>query len=79
MPFRKRKIQGLVEVPGGYYDVEFTPADEGGYVARAPALRCTTQGETLEDAQTMIADAVVGWLAVARETGLRIPTPNLRE
>ena len=76
------KIVGLVEVPGGYYDVEFLAAEEGGYVAVVPALdECASEGDTLEEAEAMtvnrdIADAVEGWLTVATEEGLPIPEPK---
>lgn len=71
------KIIGLVEVPGGFYDVEFLPSEEGGYVVIVPALDgCATEGDTLDEAQAMIVDAVGGWLAVAKEEGLPIPEPK---
>jgi len=71
------KIVGLVEVPGGYYDVEFLAAEEGGYVAVVPALdECASEGDTLEEAEAMVADAVEGWLTVATEEGLPIPEPK---
>lgn len=77
MEAKNGKIVGLVEVPGGYYDVEFIPSEEGGYVAVVPALEdCASEGDTLEEAQAMIADAVEGWLAVAKDEGLFIPEPK---
>jgi predicted RNase H-like HicB family nuclease len=68
-----QKIQGLVQVPGGYYDVEFEPLEEGGYLARVPALESSISGNTLDEAQSMVGDMVAGWLAVASEDGLPIP------
>jgi predicted RNase H-like HicB family nuclease len=76
MTSRKQKIQGLVQVPNGYYDVEFEPLDEGGYLARVPALESSTFGKTFEQAQDMVADMVAGWLDVARADGLPIPEPK---
>jgi predicted RNase H-like HicB family nuclease len=76
MTKRKHIIQGLVEVSGGYYDVEFEPVEEGGYLAHVPALESSTFGKTLDEVQAMVADMVAGWLAVAREDGLPIPTPK---
>jgi predicted RNase H-like HicB family nuclease len=76
MASAKQKLQGLVQVPGGYYDVDFELLEEGGYLARVPALESSTFGKTLEDAQAMVADMVAGWLAVAREDGLPIPKPK---
>jgi len=56
------------------YTVIFEPAEEGGYVARVPALEgCVTQGDTLEEARAMIKDAIEGYLAVLREEGEPIP------
>lgn len=72
----QNKFDGLVKVPGGYYDVEFEPLEEGGYLARVPALESSTFGKTLDDAQDMVADMVTGWLAVAREDDLPIPPPK---
>jgi predicted RNase H-like HicB family nuclease len=76
MVSRKQKIQGLVQVPDGYYDVEFEPLDEGGYLARVPALESSTIGKTLDEAREMVADMVEGWLDVARADGLPIPQPK---
>ncbi len=70
------KIEGLVQVPGGYYDVEFEALNEGGYLARVPALDASTFGKTLEEAQAMVADMVTGWLTVAKEDKLPIPMPK---
>ena len=70
------KITGLVQVPGGYYEVEFEPLDEGGYLARVPALEASTSGATLDETQAMVADMVSGWLTVAREDRLPIPKPK---
>jgi antitoxin HicB len=72
-------IRGLIEVPGGYYEVEFHPEPDGGYIAVIPSLGgCATQGDTLEEAIAMAKDAAEGWLAVARQEGLKIPEPMKR-
>ncbi len=76
MAIAQEKLEGLIHVPGGYYDVEFEPLEEGGYLARVPALDSSTFGKTLEEAQAMVADMVAGWLAVAREDNLPIPQPR---
>ena len=56
------------------YTVIFEPAEEGGYIARVPALEgCITQGETLEEAREMIKDAIAGYLQVLMEENLPIP------
>ncbi|NEO84941.1 MAG: type II toxin-antitoxin system HicB family antitoxin [Spirulina sp. SIO3F2] len=42
------------------------PAEEGGYWAEVPALPgCITEGETLEEIQQNLQDAIAGWLSVA--------------
>ena len=76
MPTAKQKIQGLVQVPDGFYDVEFEPLDEGGYLARVPALESSTFGKTLEEAQAMVADMVEGWLETAQAHRMPIPQPK---
>ena len=41
------------------YTVFFEPAPEGGYVVTVPALPgCITEGDTLEEAREMAADAI---------------------
>lgn len=40
----------------------------GGYSAEVPALPgCFTQGETLEEVEANLREAIEGWLAVAHE------------
>lgn len=56
------------------YTVVFEPAEEGGYIVSVPSLPgCVTQGETFEEAMTMVKDAIEGYLAVLEETGEAIP------
>ncbi len=56
------------------YTAEFEPAEEGGFVVTVPALpRVVTQGETLEEARAMVADAIQGYLASLQKDGLPIP------
>lgn len=56
------------------YTAVFEPAEEGGYVVTVPALPgCATQGETFEEASSMIKDALEGCLAVLKEEGQEIP------
>ena len=43
-------------------------AEEGGYWGEVPALpRCITEGDTMEELETNLKDAVEGWLEVASE------------
>ncbi|MCB9487924.1 MAG: type II toxin-antitoxin system HicB family antitoxin [Deltaproteobacteria bacterium] len=56
------------------YTVLFEPAEEGGYVVHVPALPgCVTQGETLDEAREMAADAIRLYLEVLEDEGRPIP------
>jgi predicted RNase H-like HicB family nuclease len=56
------------------YTVIFEAAEEGGYIARVPALNdCATQGETFEETVANVKDAIQGVVAVMEEEGLEIP------
>lgn len=40
-------------------------ANEGGFWAEVPALTgCVTQGDTMEELQTNLHEAIKGWLSV---------------
>jgi predicted RNase H-like HicB family nuclease len=54
------------------YTVVFEPDPEaGGYVVTYPALPgLVTEGDTLEEARAMAADAIRAWLESLREDGL---------
>lgn len=57
------------------YNVIFQPEPEGGYTVIVPTLRgCVTYGKTLEEARTMVIDAIEGFLACMRDDGEEIPT-----
>jgi len=54
--------------------VVFEKAEEGGYIARVPALPgCFTQGDDLEEAESMARDAIKGYCASLKKHGERIP------
>ena len=57
------------------YTVVFEPdEDAGGYVATCPALPgLVTEGDTLEEARAMAADAIKGYLESLRREGLTPP------
>ena len=43
-------------------------AEEGGYWAEVPANPgCITEGDTMEELETNLKDAIEGWLEVASE------------
>lgn len=58
-----------VKVGGQDYVVELQPdLEDGGYVAECPSLPgCVSQGDTIEEALSMIRDAIRGHLAVLRQ------------
>lgn len=59
-----------------YYDftVIFFPAKEGGFTVSVPALPgCFTEGETLEEAQSMAKDAIKGYMESLKIDGMSIP------
>lgn len=57
------------------YSVFYQQAPEGGYVATVPALPgCHTQGETLEEAERNIKEAVALYLESLAAHGEPIPT-----
>ncbi|MBC8204070.1 type II toxin-antitoxin system HicB family antitoxin [bacterium] len=56
------------------YTVIFEPAEEGGWLAHVPALNgLTTEGDTLEEAQAMVKDAVKGYIESLQKDNLPLP------
>jgi len=44
-------------------------AEEGGYWAEVPALPgCITEGDTMEELENNLKDAIRGWLEVANDS-----------
>jgi antitoxin HicB len=59
------------------YTVLMTPDETGGYVVTCPALPgLVTEGDTLEEAREMAADAIRGYVESLLEDGEPIPTDN---
>ncbi|MEX0621486.1 MAG: type II toxin-antitoxin system HicB family antitoxin [Candidatus Woykebacteria bacterium] len=57
------------------YTVYLQKAPEGGYIISAPALPgCTSQGETKDEALSMIKDAIEGYIASLKKHREPIPT-----
>lgn len=50
--------------------------DDGGWVASVPVLHCHTQGETREEAEQNIQEAVLCCLEGLQEIGEAIPLEN---
>lgn len=56
------------------YTVLFEPAEEGGYVVTCPALPgLVSEGDTLEEARAMAADAIRAYLESLRKDGEQPP------
>ena len=52
----------------------FEPADEGGYVVTCPYLPgLVTEGDTLEGARGMAADAIIGYVECLLKDGQPVP------
>jgi predicted RNase H-like HicB family nuclease len=56
------------------FTVLFTPAEEGGFVVTCPALPgVVTEGDNIEEARAMAADAIRGHLECLRAHKLPVP------
>ena len=56
------------------YTVLFKAAEEGGYVVTCPALPgLVTEGDTIEEARAMAAEAIRGYLESLAKDGLTAP------
>jgi antitoxin HicB len=63
------------------YTVVFEPDEEGhGYTVTCPALPgLVTEGDTLEEARRMAADAILCYLESLRKDGLPIPPGEVHD
>ncbi len=63
-------------MPSREYEVVLTPEEDGRYSVAVPALPgCTSQGETREEALTMIREAIELYLESLEAHGDPIPPP----
>jgi antitoxin HicB len=70
----ENKIDYYMNLP---YTIELQHDPEEGWFVRVKELRgCTSQGDTPEEAITMIQEAMALWLEVALEEGVPIPEPR---
>jgi antitoxin HicB len=70
----ERKIQEILAPP---YRKVISGDDVEGYLAEAPELPgCVTAGETVEEAERMLRDAMEGWVECALVAGEDIPEPE---
>ena len=62
------------------YTVIIEPAEEGGYIARVPALDdLTTEGDTLEKVRYMARDAIKCYIETLKAEKLPIPQDFFKE
>ena len=74
----KPKRPSLEYYLGLAYPIQIYPETGGGYTVSIKDLPgCISQGETTEEALSMIEDARIGWLEVAYAHNDPIPEPQL--
>lgn len=70
----RRSVDEYLSLP---YTIEVLRDDSGGFVARVIELPgCITQADSFEELETMIEDAMRGWIEVALDDGQPIPEPR---
>ena len=70
---REWEIRRLMALP---YQIELIPDDDVWFVRIPDLPGCISQGDTQEEALTMIRDAQYGWIATALEDGESVPPPR---
>jgi len=74
------KHEETVTIQEYSFTVLYEPAEEGGYVVTCPALPAVvTQGETLEEARAMAADAIHLVLQSLLDHGEPVPVDQAAE
>ncbi|MBE2240350.1 MAG: type II toxin-antitoxin system HicB family antitoxin [Caldilineaceae bacterium] len=62
------------------YTIELVRENEGAWFARVAELPgCMTEGDSAEDAATLVQDALAGWIELALEDGRVIPEPKRQD
>jgi antitoxin HicB len=57
------------------FNIVLRPEPEGGFTAMVPALPgCVTYGRTLEEARSMVKDAIAGYIASLQKHNEPIPS-----
>jgi antitoxin HicB len=70
-------MKGKIETREFSYTAGFEPAEEGGFVVTFPALPgLITEGDTLEQARAMAAEALHGYLESLAKDGLLPPAED---
>jgi len=74
MDIPKKTAQRGERVPQFQYTAVFEPSTEGGYIVTVPALPgLVTEGDTIEEARTMVSDAIRVYLESLIQHGEEIP------
>lgn len=69
-----------IQTGEGTYSAVFEVAEEGGYIARFPAIAdLVTEGRTLDEARAMAADCLQGYLETLLELGRPLPADEAKQ
>lgn len=75
--FVARIASPLPRHEGARYRAVLEEDEDGGFVATIPALRgCIAEGEDVAETLAHLKDALRGWMDVAENRGLEIPSPS---
>lgn len=75
-----REVKPIEFYLGLNYPITIYRDEEGGFVAEIEDLPgCITEGETLEEVNQRIGDALEGWIHAAYEDDVEIPLPRTDE
>jgi len=73
----EKNLEYYMELP---YTIEMHQNPEDGWFVRVKELRgCMSHGDTVEEAATMIREAMELWLEVSLDRGLPIPEPRPKD
>ena len=71
----KKEVEKYMKLP---YTIELIKEEDGTYYASVKEFSgCATEGDTIEEAATMIEDAMRGWIESNIERGLEIPLSDI--
>ncbi|MFZ5911495.1 MAG: type II toxin-antitoxin system HicB family antitoxin [Chloroflexota bacterium] len=72
-----RTLEEYLALPYHIEIIRDNDEENPGWVARVVELPgCITQGDTFEEIEEMIEDAMRGWIGVALEDGIPVPEPQ---
>ena len=71
----QKEVEKYMKQP---YIIEFIREEDGTYYVSVKEFSgCATEGDTIEEAATMIEDAMRGWIESNIARGLEIPLPDI--